>query len=398
MADSPPPQCSQDPIDSSISDMDRKRPIASRRGTKLLAIPLPDPPPGTSFVSLHRSARTPVRTPAESNPAAGSSSTCRRASPRLPRDAVALTPTLSSSPQPRAKPHHATPHPPPRRPSAVEAGADSSLEATGTAAPCRRPARHAPHSPCCKLHWRRVVVVSLLLLSLALFLLMLPALWLARAWPLPSLPSVTVAPRESIPSARFKAFEVGLGGPLSLFMRRPWFAARASPESLLTPGLPLSHLKRHVSADFFVPRVGNGANSRPAAHPLSLVRSWLRWNRGEAGSESIPDNAGANAPASLSGDGDSDVITDPQSGGDGDGICVAIPSSPRAFPHQELPPWHFPVALLKLLDERHSRRSSVHGRKQRSGLGKMHAVVYSAACKASVPAALAAQQQTAAHG
>ncbi|CAI5471124.1 unnamed protein product [Closterium sp. Yama58-4] len=393
MAETPPPQSSQDPIDS-ISDMDGKRPIASRRGTKLLAIPLPDPPPGTSFDFFHRSARTPARTPAESNPAAGSSSTCRRASPRLPRDvAVALTPTLSSSPQPRAKPHHAAPHPPPRRPSALDAGADSSLEATGTTAPCRRPARHAPLSPCCKLHWRRVVVVSLLLLSFALFLLMLPALWLAHAWPLPSLPSVTVAPRESIPSARFKAFEVGLGGPLSLFMRRPWLAARASPESLLTPGLPLSHLKRHVSADFFVPRVGSGAISRPAAHPLSLLRSWLRWNRGEAGSESIPENAGANAPAPLSGGGDSDVITDPHSGGDGDGICVAIPSSPRSFPHRELPPWHFPVSLLKSLDERHSRRNSAHRGKQLGGLGEMHAVVYSAGCKASVPAALAANRR-----
>ncbi|CAI5955158.1 unnamed protein product, partial [Closterium sp. NIES-64] len=263
--------------------MDGKKPIATRRGTKLLAIPLPDL--GSSFASLHRSTRTPARTPAESKPAAGSSSTCRRASPRLPRDvAVALTPTLSSSPQPRAKPHHAAPHPPPRRPSAVEAGAEAPLEASGTAAPCRRPTRHAPHSPCCKLHWRRVVVVFLLLLSLAIFLLMLPALWLAHAWPLPS------------------------GG---------------------------------------------------------------------------------------SGDGHWDGITDPQSGdgGGGGGICVAIPSSPRAFPHQELPPWHFPVALLKLLDERHSRQNSAHRGKQRGGLGKMHAVVYSAGCKALVPAAVAANRR-----
>ncbi|CAI5948785.1 unnamed protein product, partial [Closterium sp. NIES-65] len=59
----------------------------------------------------------------------------------------------------------------------------------------------------------------------------------------------------------------------------------------------------------------------------------------------------------------------------------------------ELPPWHFPVALLKLLDERHSRQNSAHRGKQRGGLGKMHAVVYSAGCKALVPAAVAANRR-----
>ncbi|CAI7866908.1 unnamed protein product, partial [Closterium sp. NIES-54] len=298
MADSSPPQSFQGPSDST-PDMDiRKKPISSRRGTKLLAIPLPEPPPSTSFVALHRSTKTTARTPAESSPAAGLSSACRRASP-LPRDAaVALTPALSSTPQPRGKPHHAPPHPPPRRPTAVETGAECPLEASGTMAPCRRAPRQAPHSPCCKLHWRRVFVVV-------------------------------------------KVVAVPLHG--------------AALED----------------------------------HP--------RWSSGETGGGNIPQNAGEKAPASMraggSGDVDSAVIADPQIDGGGGGICVAIPSSPRAFPHQELPPWHFPVALLKLLDERHSRRDSAQGGEQRGGLGEMHAVVYSAGCKASVPAAFSSNRR-----
>ncbi|CAI7766280.1 unnamed protein product [Closterium sp. NIES-53] len=177
-------------------------------------------------------------------------------------------------------------------------------------------------------------------------------------------------------------------------MRRPWFTERASTD-LLTD-LPLSHLRSHVSADFFVPRVGNVEKSSPA-HPWSLLRVWLRWSSGETGGGNIPQNAGEKAPASMraggSGDVDSAVIADPQIDGGGGGICVAIPSSPRAFPHQELPPWHFPVALLKLLDERHSRRDSAQGGEQRGGLGEMHAVVYSAGCKASVPAAFSSNRR-----
>ncbi|CAI5974383.1 unnamed protein product [Closterium sp. NIES-64] len=201
---------------------------------------------GSSFASLHRSTRTPARTPAESKPAAGSSSTCRRASPRLPRDvAVALTPTLSSSSRSRA-PSHIT---------------------------------------------RRRILLR-----------------------------------------------VG---------RPPWKPAR-KPRS--------KHLERRRHAD-----------GRRGTRRIRRVASCIgdEWSWCSCCCSPSQSSSSCSPP------------------------CGSLTS--LAF--TELPPWHFPVALLKLLDERHSRQNSAHRGKQRGGLGKMHAVVYSAGCKALVPAAVAANRR-----
>ncbi|CAI7787331.1 unnamed protein product [Closterium sp. NIES-54] len=133
--------------------------------------------------------------------------------------------------------------------------------------------------------------------------------------------------------------------------------------------------------------------SKPARNVRSKLQERWRHAGGRRGRRRIRRVASCIGDACSCGDVDSAVIADPQIDSGGGGICVAIPSSPRAFPHQELPPWHFPVALLKLLDERHSRRDSAQGGEQRGGLGEMHAVVYSAGCKASVPAAFSSNRR-----
>ncbi|GJP30878.1 hypothetical protein CLOM_g7205 [Closterium sp. NIES-68] len=56
-------------------------------------------------------------------------------------------------------------------------------------------------------------------------------------------------------------------------------------------------------------------------------------------------------------------------------VCVAIASMPRVFPEKrKLPPWHFPVSLLRLLEQRRSPPDRSDGFKD------MRVVVYSSGC------------------
>ncbi|GJP60472.1 hypothetical protein CLOP_g17688 [Closterium sp. NIES-67] len=125
-------------------------------------------------------------------------------------------------------------------------------------------------------------------------------------------------------------------------------ASEATPPAYPPDAGPL-HMRRHVSPDYFqpsaTPRVRNETQRDLHAETAS----------------------GGKSPTSTS------------------EVCVAIASMPRVFPKQRrLPPWHFPVSLLSMLEERRSPPESADGFKD------MRVVVYSSGCNGKPAGAVAA--------
>ncbi|CAI7753885.1 unnamed protein product [Closterium sp. NIES-54] len=133
-------------------------------------------------------------------------------------------------------------------------------------------------------------------------------------------------------------------------------AINASASAEYTNLSPL-HMRRHVGRDYFEPNVAlqdatRGSNGR----------------RSQTAGGHQKSNGGNGLPTDS--DGSSSKSADNQHE-----VCVAIASMPRVFPERrKLPPWHFPVSLLEMLERRRSPSNMTGGFKD------MNVVVYSSGC------------------